>query len=139
MATVALEGTGASITFGTSGFAADLITLTLPEFTREAIETTHLGTTGAKTFKSAKLYTVGDISATFDHDPRETNMITQAAETITITYPLQAGEVTAKTLSFTGFVMSWGGEEMTVDNRMITNATIKAQGAITETPATTAS
>lgn len=139
MATVALEGTGASISFGTSGFAADLISLTLPEFTREAIETTHLGTTGAKTFKSAKLYTVGDIAATFDHDPSETNMVTQDAETITITYPLQSGEATAKTLAFTGFAMSSGGEEMTVDNRMITSITIKAQGAITETPATLAS
>jgi hypothetical protein len=139
MATVALEGTGATIAFGTSGFTADLISLTLPEFTREAIESTHLGTTGAKTFKSAKLYTVGDISATFDHDPSETDMITQDAETITISYPLLDGQATPTTLEFTGFAMSVGGEEMTVDSRMVTSMTIKPQGAITKTPATLAS
>ena len=135
MATIALEGTGATIQFATSGFAADLITLTLPEYTRETIDTTHLGTTGAKTSKPAKLHMVGDIAATFDHDPAEVNMVKEDPETITITYPLLAGQSVGKKLSFSGYVTSQGGEEMTVDQRMITSITIKPAGTVTETPA----
>ena len=136
MATVALEGTGATIAFAISSFTADLISLTLPDKAREAIDTTHLGTTGAKTYKPAKLKTVGDISCEFDHNPEANDLTDNVIETITISYPLLSGQSTPTRLVFSGFVISQGGEEMKVDQRMVTKVTIKVSGDITITPAT---
>jgi hypothetical protein len=131
-----LEGTGASIEFATSGFTAPLVSLTLPELTREKLETTHLGTTPAKTNQPGKLYAVGDISCVFRHDAEETSLILEAPEQITINYPLLAGEATPKKLTFTGYAISDGGEEVAVDTIMDTNVTLAVSGAITVTPAT---
>ncbi len=136
MATIALEGTGATISFGSSSFTSDLISLTLPEFTREAIDTTHLGTTAAKTAKPAKLRAVGDISCEFDHDPAAIDLTGRDPEQITISYPLLTGQVTPARLVFNGFVTSQGGEEMKVDSRMSTKVTIKVNGDVTKVPAT---
>lgn len=136
MPTIALEGTGATIQFGSSTFASDLISLTLPEITREAIDTTHLGTTGAKTAKPAKLRNVGEIQAEFDHDPAQLDLTKRDAEQITISYPLLTGQATPTRLVFNGFVISQGGEEMKIDDRMRTKVTIRVNGDITVNAAT---
>lgn len=136
MPTIALEGTGAQITFATSAFTSDLITLTLPERTRAAIDTSHLGTTVAMTSKPAKLVDPGEVSAEFDHNPAAVKLVKNAAETVTITYPLQSGETTAATLAFQAFVTSEGGENFTIGERMTTKVTLKVSGDYTFTPAT---
>jgi hypothetical protein len=136
MPTYALEGTGATIAFATSNFNSDLISLTLPEKAREAIETTHLGTVGAKTFKPAKLKNVGTISAEFDHNPAATDLTGQDIETITISYPLLSGQTTPTRLVISGFATNQGGEEMKVDSRMTSKVTIQVSGDITLVPAT---
>lgn len=136
MPTLALEGVGATIAFGTNtSFVNDLVSLTLPEKTREALETTHLGTVSAKTFKPAKLKNVGTIQAEFDCDPEAVELIESDPETITITFPALAGEATGVSLAFTGFVTSQGGEEMRADTLMRTKVTIQVSGDITVTPA----
>lgn len=136
MATIALEGTGASIQFGSSAFSSDLISLTLPEISREAIDTTHLGTTAAKTAKPAKLRAVGEVSAEFDHNPAAIDLTNRDPEQITISYPLLAGQTTPTKLVFNGFVTQQGGEEMKIDQRMVTKVTIKVNGDITVIAAT---
>lgn len=136
MTTIALEGTGATIQFGSSTYTSDLISLTLPEITREAIDTTHLGTLNAKTAKPAKLRSVGEIQAEFDHDPAALDLTRRDPEQITISYPLVAGQVTPTRLVFNGFVTGQGGEEMKVDDRMRTKVTIKVNGDITVVAAT---
>jgi hypothetical protein len=133
MPTIALEGTGATISFNTSLFSSDLISITLPESTREVIDTTHLGTTTAKTKKPAKLINVGEISCEFDHDPAAVDLAKRDPEQITIRYPLLTGQSTPTTLVFNGFVSTQGGEEMKVDQRMITKVTIVVNGDITKT------
>jgi hypothetical protein len=136
MPTIALEGTGSSIVFGTSAFTNDLISLTLPEKAREVIETTHLGTVGAKTYKPAKLKNVGTISCEFDHNPAADDLTDNAIETITINYPLLAGQITPAKLQFKGFVTQQGGEEFKVDNKMTTKVTIQVDGDLEFIPAT---
>lgn len=131
MTTIALEGTGASIAFGTSSFTNDLISLTLPEKVREAIETTHLGTTGGKTFKPAKLKNVGVIQAEFDHNPAQADLLDGQPEQITINYPLLSGQTTPAKLQFTGFVTQQGGEEFRVDARMVTKVSMQVSGDLT--------
>jgi hypothetical protein len=136
MPTIALEGTGAAITFATSAFTSDLITLTLPERTREAIDTSHLGSTIVKTAKPGKLVDPGEVSAEFDHNPAAVKLIKNAAETVTITYPLETGQATAATLAFTAFVTSEGGENFTIGERMTTKVTLKVTSDFTFTAAT---
>lgn len=136
MSTIALEGTGASIAFGTSAFTSDLITLTLPEIMREVIETTHLGTLVAKTFKAGKLINVGTISAEFDHDPAAVNLVKQVTEQITISYPLLTNQVTPTRLVFQAFCTKQGGEEFKVDSRMTTKVELQVTGDLTVVPAT---
>lgn len=136
MPTYALEGTGATISFATSVFTSDLISLTLNEAAREALETTHLGTLVSKTFKPGKLVNVGTISAEFDFNPAANSLISNPAETITITYPLETGQATAARVTFSGFVTGEGGVELKVDALMRIKVTIQISGSITFTAAT---
>ncbi len=138
MTSVNLEGTGASIAFATSQFASNLISLTLPEKTRAEMDTSHLGTSSAKTWKNAKLKDVGTIACEFDHNPDEVSLIEQEPEQITITYPLLPGQATAATLVFNGFVTQEGGEEFKIDTLLRTKATIRVNGDIEYTAATPA-
>lgn len=129
MATIALEGHGATIAFGTTSYAADLLELTMPEKTRESIATWHQGTVDWMTFKPSEIADSGELQAVFDYNPSELDtagLLEAAAETIIITLPNSQG-----TLSFTGFVTSLGGEQATQGERMQTSATIKVSGEIT--------
>ncbi len=136
MTTYAVEGTGATIAFGTSTYASDLITFTLPEQMRAVIDTTHLGTTIAKTHKPAKLKDVGAISCEFDHNPAAADLLLNALETITIAYPLLSGQSTAAKLQFSGFIEKQGGEDFKVDARLLTKISIKVSGDLTKIAAT---
>ncbi|NRA40488.1 MAG: hypothetical protein HRU15_20255 [Planctomycetes bacterium] len=135
MTIVALEGTGASVSFATSTVVADLISLNLPEIAREPLETTNLGTVGGKTFKPGKIRDYGEVSMVFDYNPGDGELIIADAEVVTITYPLLSGETTAATRVFTGFVTAEGGEEFAVDTLMRLNRTFKVDGSIVYTPA----
>ncbi len=138
MTSVNMEGTGATISFATSSFASNLISLTLPEKTRAVLDTTHLGTTGAKTNKPAKIKEVGEIQCEFDHNPDEIELVDQEPEEITITYPLLEGQATAAKLVFNGYVSKAGGEEFKVDTLLRTKATIQVNGDMDYTAATPA-
>jgi hypothetical protein len=136
MTTYAIEGVGATVSFGTSTYACDLITLTLPEKTRATIETTHLGTTVAKTYKPAKLKDVGTVSLEYDHNPAADDLTDNVIETVTINYPLLSGQSVAAKLVFSGFVTKQGGEEFKVDSRMTTKITVQVSGDFAFTAAT---
>jgi hypothetical protein len=136
MTTIALEGVGATIAFGTTtGFTNDLVSLTLPEKSREALETTHLGTVGAKTYKPAKLKNVGTISCEFDTDPEAPALIDGDVEQIVITFPALEGFSVGTKLTFSGFVTSEGGEEFKPDTLMRTKVTIQVSGDMDVTDA----
>lgn len=135
MATIALEGTGATIAFGSSSYVADLISLTMPEEAVEDLDTTHLGTTVAKTSKPGALLDPGEVSLVYDHNPALASPL-RTVQTFTVSYPLQTGETTPAKRTFSGYVKSIGGEEFTVDNLIRTNVTIKVSGPITRVAAT---
>ena len=127
---MAREGTGATITFATSAYTAEWLDIQLPDTARDPLETTHLGTTTAKTFQPAKLYDPGEVSVTVHHDPSLALLISSVAEVITVTYPLETGESTAATAVFTGFVTGQGGETFKVGELIATKLKIKVTGAI---------
>lgn len=130
-----IEAVGATIAFASTGFSYNLIDLVAPSRAREALETTHLGTTVAKTFKPGKLHTVGVYEATFDHKPGALDMLTKGKERVTITYPLEEGQTTPATIAFDAFVTQMGGEEYKVDTLMRSKVSLQVTGARTETAA----
>ena len=54
-------GTGATITFGTNAFAAQVISAKPTGIEREAFKTSHLGTTGGHTYIPGDLYEPGGL------------------------------------------------------------------------------
>lgn len=93
------DGLGASLTLGTSTWETNtLITsITHEEATREALETTHLATTGARSFIPSDLPDNGGFTVEFIADrPSNTtntsiNILIASAETATITFPVSSG------------------------------------------------
>lgn len=124
MTTIALEGTGATIQFMGSCFTADLISLVISDRARESIETTHLGTIAAKTYRPAELVDLGTIRAVFDHNPDEVNLVGRPVEQVVIRYP-DTPERSFDPLVVTGAVIRQGGQRMWIDERMVTAVTIQ--------------
>ena len=119
------SGDGTTIAFGTSGFAAELLSVNGPNPTRAALPSTHLGTTSWKTFIAAALVDPGDISITIQYDPTVSIPISAVEETITVD-PAGSGS----TLSFTGFLTS-AGHSFEVEAMMQADISIQITGAIT--------
>lgn len=111
---VADEGRGATLTLGTSTWdsTALIVSISPDSISRESLETTHLGTTNARTFIPSDLRDNGGFSIEFLHiDSVSPPMIYDPAnsqtETITITYPLQASQTNAATVTGSGFCLEY--------------------------------
>ena len=123
------QGTGSTIVFGTSSFTADLLSLNGSGASRDAIDTTHMGTSTAKTFTPADIPDNGEVSMEIAFLGNQTlpALLGAAAETITIDW---AGTGTGYTWSFSGFVTGFdAGAE--INDRMTATITIKISGDIT--------
>lgn len=117
---------GGTISFST-GFLAQIISVTLPEQAREAIDTSHAGTTGGDmTFIPSDLIDHGELQVELNFDETTAPPIDSAAETVTITF------ASATTWAFTGFMTNYSAEAP-IDDRMTATATIKVSGDITVT------
>jgi hypothetical protein len=119
-------GTGSTVTFGTSGFSADILGVNLSGVTREAINTSHMGTTSDHTFMPVDLVDNGTLEleiawlATLT-PPIITNA---AAETVTVAF---AGSAT--TWSFSAFQTDLG-ITVPLEDKMTATMTFKISGAI---------
>ncbi len=120
-------GTGSTIAFGTSAFTAEIMNINGNDmFSREDIDTTHMGTTGYRTYMPSDLVEGGTVDFEFAFDPDEQPPI-GAAETITITFPIAAGNSSGATLVFTGYIKTWSFSDP-LEEKMTANATIKVDG-----------
>ena len=126
-------GTGTTIGFGTSGFSAEILNVDGASMTREVIDTSHMGTTTWRTFIPGDLSDPGEVTFEFHFDPDAQPPINGAAEPITITFPLPAGQATPATLVGSGFISSWEFSDP-FEDKMTANGTIKWSGALTWTP-----
>ncbi len=129
------EGSGATLTFGTTAVALDVLTLQGSGMSREALDITNLGTTVAKVYTPSDLYDPGEISATFQYNPNTRAPFNAVAETITITYPVPSGSNNAATEASSGFVTSFDPGSLESGTIMMGSCTIKRTGAITFTNA----
>lgn len=126
------NGQGASVTFGTSGFTANIASISHDGIERTAIPTTHLGTTTAMTFIPGDLFDPGELSLDIQFDPDDYPPIDQPAETITVTFPLGSGGSSAATWAASGFATGFS-YAVAVEELMTGTLTVKFTGDITDT------
>lgn len=138
-------GTGTIVAFTTTAYAAELLSVSWSGISRPSVETTHIGTAAATggstnfgngTFVPGDIVDPGELTLEYNFDPDKTiaGMHTSALDTITVTFPLYAGDATAAKWTATGF---WTAFEVNVphEDRMTATATIKLSGAVAYTAA----
>lgn len=121
-------GTGATVTFGTNTFAGQITAATPSGITRESFDTSHLGTTGGRTFMPGDLYDPGELELAVLYNPSVRPSFTTGAETITIVYP--NGTNTAS-LAASGFVTGFVPGNLTLEGLQEATVTVKFSGTIT--------
>jgi hypothetical protein len=117
-------GHGAAITFST-GFLALLLSIDWTGISREAIETTVLGTTGGKTYMPGDNYDPGELSVEMQFASDAAPPITAIAETVTLTFD------DAETWAAEAFMTGYEITNITNEGVMTANATLKFSGSIT--------
>ncbi len=121
---------GTTIAFGTTSFTANIRRIGGANETRGAVGTTHLGTTGQKTSIPESLTDPGETEIEFEWDQSFGTFppIDQAAETITITYPLKSGETTNATEAGSGFLTEAQSPDLEDAQLMVGRAVIHWDG-----------
>ena len=124
-------GTGTTITAsGSNATWAALVEVLNIDFSdlwqREAINFSHMETTGAHVFKPTDLYDPGSITVSVQFDPAAVIVPAAAAENWTVTFP--GGE----TFICSGFITSYG-KGIPMEEKMTQTFTIKLTGAISGT------
>ena len=127
-------GTGASIDFGTSNWTGHIENISWGGITRGSIPTSHLLTTGGRTFIVGDLYDPGDLTLDIQYDPDDRPPFSAVEETITITYPVPTGLSNGADHAATGFIINFPPGQLGVDEKMMSTVTIKLSGDITFNP-----
>lgn len=130
-------GTGTTIVFATSAFTADVLSINGNDISRPSIDVTKMASSAYREFIPGKLVDGGSIEVEALFDPDNQPPVDQAAETITITFPIPAGGLTGATFVFVGYVETWSWADP-LEDRMTATMTIKVAGTGTA-PAWTAS
>ena len=113
------SGQGITIVFATSGFTALIRSIAGLEESRAAIETSHLAlaVNSERTRVPGDLIDLSNMTIVYEFDQSFSTKppITDDPETVTITFPLRAGEVTPATLAGSGFLMRRKGPDVEVN------------------------
>jgi len=98
---------GSTIVFATSVWVGEITGFSGHEATRDSVDDTAITDTSVQSIPSLIVdYGSFTIDTIFDQSAAVEMPIDTIAETITITYPLKSGEVTAATIAGSGFVTS---------------------------------
>lgn len=120
-------GHGATITFATSAYSAAIRMIGGATEERPSIDTSDLSTTGHRTFIPGDLATPGSFDIEILVDPEDDPPwpdITDAAETVTITYPVTVTGQTAANESGSAFITSVTRPSLTTDELLVATATV---------------
>ncbi len=120
--------TGIVISFG-SGFVAEIVDMTGPGQTRNLIDVSHHGTTGARAYKAGKLNDTGELRITMAFNPATTPPFSSTSTACTITWPDSGAAVWA----FNAFLTSYEPRGP-MEDRLLADVTLKVDGNITITP-----
>ena len=121
-------GTGASITFGTSGFTAEILDITLPDMTREPVNVSHLGTTFDHIYIPVDLVENNELAFDVHLNPDTVPPIHDVAETVTVDFRDGAS------WSFSGFMTKYGGTNP-LEDKLMASVAVKVTGGITQVAA----
>ncbi len=133
------QGSGATFTFNTSAFTANIVDISQDSETRDDIDTSHLGTTSYMTFDPADLSDGGTYTLKIQFDPELLATIPRkaASETMDLEYAISdSGNTTKGKASFTGYVNSVSGT-IAINELLETDLQIKVAGTPTFTSETT--
>lgn len=119
------QGTGTTLTF--ASFTANLLDISGPGLSRDVVETTHMGTTVAKTFEPADLYDGGEVNATIEYDGSKNPPITGTSGAVVIDW---SGTGAGYKSTFNGFLTAFE-PQAAINERMTATLTIKVTGAVT--------
>lgn len=124
-------GTSTTLTFGTSSYACEVLDIS-GEVSRGVVDTTHMGTTNARTKRVVDLYDPGSITVNAHFDPEEEAPYSGAEETVTITFPLKAGDSTGPTVAGTAAVTNFS-YSVPLEDKMTMSFTISFLDELTWT------
>lgn len=134
-------GTGTTIAFASSGFAAEITGVALAGVSREAIDTSHMGTTptpagkmGSRTFMPGDLSDGGELTLEIHHDPDLVPPFDTGAEQVTVTFPVPSGLTNGATYVFQAFVTGYQAT-IPLEDKMVATLSVKISGPITPTAA----
>lgn len=122
------NGTGASCSNGTASFL--ITSINGPDLSIADIETTHLGTTGARTYMAGDLTEGGTVSLDVEYDPGTSITLGGTTTTWTLGYPLRSGQATAANLQFAGYINAYS-PSIPLEDKMTATVGIKVAGPIT--------
>lgn len=125
-------GHGCTITFASS-FFANVEDLEWSGISRDAIETTHMETSGGQTYLPGGNYDPGSLSVTWQHDPAEvTPPVTSSAEACTVTFSPSIATATSTSGHWSALAfMTDYGVTCPDKDKMMASATLKFTGNIT--------
>ncbi|MCH2362639.1 MAG: hypothetical protein MK329_16430 [Pirellulales bacterium] len=125
MAINVATGNGATLTF--SGFTGNVTTISGAEMEIEAIETSHLGTTGYREYIPGSLKEGGELEVEFIFTGDMVDL--GDAGTVTVTYPkTNSGSSSGATLSGSAFVQNLSYPEATNGEALAASVTFKFDG-----------
>lgn len=132
-------GTGCTIVFTTSGFSGEILDVK-GGFQRKSIDITNLAAAPGDyhTKMPGDLVDAKPIVLEILFDPDKIPPILGAIETVTITFPLPAGKITAAKLVGKAFVMEWDFN-IPLEEKMTGTMQIEWQGGSANKPVFTAS
>jgi len=126
-----IVATGLTMTFTTSAWTANYVSISRSGNSRESLDTSHQGTTTTKSFVPASLRDPGSWDLEFQYDPLQDPPQDAAAETVTLAWP--DGEEEACTAFMTNFEYTGSLDEVAMGT-----ATLKITGSVTSpTPTAT--
>ena len=126
-------GHGATITF--SGFTAEYQEIDGPSIERDAVETTHMTSTGGYRTFMPGMIDMGEVTCQVNFDPNTNPPQAGAAGTLTITWPVPEGGSTGAQWSCSAFVTGYK-PTAPVDDRMTAEITWKLTSVPTFTDST---
>ena len=132
-------GTGSTIVFGTSAWAAKVTKISIDGIELAELDITNLsnpaagaGEIGGRTFMLGDLADPGSITIEGHFNPDLIPPIRGVAETVTLTFPVSAGAPTAATYVFSGATKSFQ-VGVPLEELMTFTMTVKVLGLITVT------
>ncbi len=123
-------GTGTSITFVTTAFDAEFLSVEWSGISRGAVDSSHLLTVDWRTFIETDLVDPGTLQVEMAFDPSDEPPWLDAKEVIIVTFPVPPGLVTAATWRGDGFLTDFEFG-VPLEDKMTATGSLKMSGAIT--------